>query len=192
MLERLKSILSFVVRQPKDAAIIGLSLICIFLNWKIGVERKEAERSRVIAGDLPAGTKQIVTIYRDRVITKRREGPERVIYKERYLPPEGSVTFITEEDGHAKSTVAIKDRGWTFRLGGGAVYSGRLQPSLDAKVTYWNRYGLLIGIMPDFAGVGASRHIDDILPFRNLEVLVIGGPSWSGHWRYGIGMRSSF
>lgn len=191
MLERFKRTLGFVVRQPKDAAIIGLSLICIFLNWKIGSERREAERSREIAGDLPADTKQIVTIYRDRVITKWRDGPQRVIYKERYLPPEGTVTLVTKKDSETPE-VAVKDRGWTLRPGGGVLWSERLLPCADVKFAYWRRYGLTASLTPNFGGLGATRHLDDFLPFRNLEFQIVTGPSWEGRLRLSLGIRTNF
>lgn len=193
MLERIKSVAGFAFRHPKDAAIIALSLICIFLNWKIGSERRETERSLVVAGSLPADTKQIITVYRDRVVTKWRDGPTKVEYRDRYLPPEGHVELIAKESQpNQTAEMRIKDRGLTFRLGGGVIYSDKLMPEADLKWFYFRRYGALIGITPHFGGLGLSRHIDDFTPFQNLELLAEAGLSWQGNLRIGLGLRTSF
>ncbi len=88
--------------------------------------------------------------------------------------------------------VRIKDHGFTFRPGGGMVYSERFLPEADAKLAYWQRYGILIGITPDFGGLGLSRHVDDFLPFQNLELQGNAGLSWQGNLRLAIGLRTNF
>lgn len=193
MLERLKRILGFVIHHPKDAAIIGLSLICIFLNWQIGIERKQAQRTLATKESLPEGTKQIITVYRDRVITKWRDGPERIIYKERYLPPEGRVELVTKEVVSSQPPeIRIKDRGFASRLGGGMVYSDGLLPQADLKWFYLGRYSTLLVITSQFGGLGLSRHIDDFTPFQNLEFVGDVGLSWQGNARWGLGLRTNF
>ena len=109
-----------------------------------------------------------------------------------YLPPEGSVTLVTKEDTRIAPEVVVKDHGWTFRPGGGTIYSARFLPEVDVKLVYWKRYSFLAGINSEFAGVGAARHVDDLIPFHNLEIFGLGGHSWHGTFRFGIGIRTNF
>lgn len=177
----------FAVRRPKDAAIILLTLLLAVMFWKL---QREQRRSREIAAKiegLPPNTKQVVTVYRDRVVTKWRE------YRDRYLPPEGHVEVVTKVDQPDRPPeVVIKDRGFTRRLGGGVVYAGEALPLVDLKVGYWRRYSVTVGITPRFGGVGVSRHMDDFTPFGNLEVIGLAGPNWTGKPQLGIGLRTNF
>jgi hypothetical protein len=193
ILSGLKSVAGFLFRYPKDAAIILLSLLLIFMNWRLKVEQRKPQELGAKVTSLPAGTKEVVTIYLDRVITKWRDGPTKIEYRDQYLPPEGHVEVITKTDHpNASPGVKIKDRGFTFRLGGGTVYSGRFLPEGDVKLVYWKQYGFLIGVTPDFGGVGLSRHVDDFLPIHNLEVQGNAGVSWQGNLRLAVGLRTNF
>jgi hypothetical protein len=88
--------------------------------------------------------------------------------------------------------VVIKDWGFTTRVGGGIVYSGKTLPLIDLKWFYWKRYSLTLGLTPEFGVLGVSRHIDDFTPFGNLEVLGMGGVGWAGEPRFGLGFRINF
>jgi len=193
ILSGLKSIAGFLVRYPKEAAIILLSLLLIFMNWRLKMEQRKSQDLGAKAATLPPGTKEVVTVYRDRVITQWRDSPTKVEYRDRYLPPEGHVELIAKENQPNQAPeVRITDHGFTFRPGGGMVYSERLLLEADAKFAYWRRYGVLIGITQDFGGLGLSRHVDDFLPFHNLEVQGDAGLSWQGHLRLAIGLRTNF
>jgi hypothetical protein len=190
---RILSGLKFLFRYPKEAVIILLSLLLIFINWRLKVERSKSQELGAKAANLPPGTKEVVTVYRDRVITKWRDGPAKVEYQDRYLPPEGHVEVITKENQPDQVLeVRITDHGFTFRPGGGMVYSERILLEADAKFAYWRRYGVLIGITQDFGGLGLSRHVDDFTPFTNLELAGLMGLGWRGDLRLGIGFRVSF
>lgn len=189
----LRSAVTFAWRRPKDAAIILLLLIAGILSWRARrASDRAAELVAMIEG-LPPGTKQVVTINRDRVITKWRDGPTKIEYRDRYLPPEGHVEIVTKENQPEKPPeILIKDWGFTTRLGGGVVYSGKPLPLIDLKWFYWKRYSMTIGITPEFGGLGISRHIDDFTPFHNLEILGLGGVDWSGRSQIGLGFRINF
>jgi hypothetical protein len=127
ILSGLKSIARFLFRYPKEAVIIFLSLLLIFMNWRLKVERSKPQELGAKTASLPSGTKEVVTVYRDRVITKWRDGPTKVEYQDRYLPPEGHVEVIAKENQPDQAPeVRITDHGFTFRPGGGMVYSERL------------------------------------------------------------------
>lgn len=184
---------TFAVRRPKDAAIILLALLLAILFWRFHREQAHAQELAAKAEGLPANTKQVVTLYRDRVVVKWRDGPTKIEYRDRYLPPEGHVEVVTKVDQPEKPPeVVIKDRGLTARLGGGVVYSGKILPLVDLKWAYWRRYSLTTGITPEFGGIGLSRHIDDFTPFSNLEIFGLVGASWHSDGRMGIGIRTSF
>jgi len=183
----------FVVRRPKDAAIILMALLLAILFWRFNRERVRAQELTAKIEGLPPNTRQVVTIYRDRVVAKWRDGPTSVQYVDRYLPPEGRVEIVTKVDQPEKPPeVVFKDRGFTARLGGGGVYAGEVLPLVDVKLAYWRRYSLIVGVTPAFGGLGVSRHIDDFTPFHNLEVIGLGGVGWQGARRLAIGLRTNF
>lgn len=184
---------SFAIRRPKDAAILLLAALLVLTFWRLNRERGHARELAAKLEGLPPDTKQMVTIYRDRVVTKWRDGLTKIEYRDRYLPPEGHVEVVTKADLPEKPPeVVIKDRGFTRRLGGGIVYAGEPLPLLDLKWAYWRRYSVTLALTPRLGGVGLSRHIDDLTPFSNLELLGIAGMNWQGKPRTGVGLRVNF
>lgn len=193
LLATLKAAALFSVRRPKEAAILLLAALLTLTFWRFNRERGRAQELAAKIEGLPPDTKQVVTIYRDRVVTKLRDGPTKIEYRDRYLPPEGRVEVVTKIDQPDRPPeVVIKDRGFTRRLGGGIVYAGDALPLLDLKWAYWRRYSLTLGLTSRFGGVGVSRHVDDFTPFGNLEILGMAGPDWAGKPRFGIGLRTNF
>ena len=161
--------------------------------WRLKRESGHAQELTAKLEGLPPDTKQVVTVYRDRVVMRWRDGPTKVEYRDRYLPPEGHVEVITRFDQPEKPPeVVIKDRGFTSRLGGGIVYAGRVLPVADVNLALLRRYSLTVGVTPQFGGLGVSRHLDDFTPFQNLEVLALGGLGWHGEPRLGVGLRTNF
>ncbi|MBI2069854.1 MAG: hypothetical protein HYT79_04555 [Elusimicrobia bacterium] len=80
---------------------------------------------------MPPGTKQIITVYKDRVITKWRDGG-RVEYRDRYLPPEGRIDVaIKDAKPELLPEILIRDRGVTHRFGGGVALSIQINPCLQ-------------------------------------------------------------
>ncbi|MBI4656492.1 MAG: hypothetical protein HY746_07090 [Elusimicrobia bacterium] len=188
-----KDILLFAYKRPKDASIIILALLLSILFWRLNHEKNKTQEMIAKIEGLPPDTKQVVTIYRDCVVTKWRDGPTKIEYRDRYLPPEGHIEIVTKENESEKPPeVKIKDWGFTSRLGGGVVYSGKFLPLIDLKWAYWRRYSLTAGITRQFGGVGLSRHIDDFTPLKNLEILSLSGFDWNGKFHFGIGIRTNF
>jgi hypothetical protein len=188
----LTKLIGFIIRRPHEAAIILLALLVAVLYWQLRQETGRAEQLVTKIEGLPPDTKQTVTIYRDRIMTKWREGPTKVAYRDRYLPPEGHVEVVSKvEQPNKPAEVMIKDRGFTSRLGGGVVYSGLLLPMVDFKWVYWRRYSLSVGITPQFGGIGFSRHIDDITPFHNIEVVGLAGLNWHGTPQIAVGIQTN-
>lgn len=193
LLGAIKAAALFAVRRPKEAAIILLAALLALTFWRLEREKGHATELATKLEGLPPDTKQVVTIHRDRVITKWRDGPTKIEYRDRYLPPEGRVEIVTKVDQPDRPPeVVVKDRGLTRRLGGGIVYAGEALPLLDLKWAYWRRYSLTLGLTPRFGGVGVSRHLNDFIPFDNLEVLGLLGLDWKGKTRLGVGARINF
>lgn len=193
LLGTLKTVALFAVRRPKDAAVILLALILVLMFWRLKRERSHVHELATKLEGLPPDTKQVVTIYRDRIRIVTKESPTEIVYQDRYLPPEGHVEVVTKVDQLEKPPeVMVKDRGFTKRLGVGLVYSGRLLPELDIKIIFYKRYSLVVATTYEFAGPGVSRHVGDFTPFENLEILGLVGLSWQSKPRFGIGLRTNF
>ncbi|OGS08244.1 MAG: hypothetical protein A2270_10460 [Elusimicrobia bacterium RIFOXYA12_FULL_51_18] len=189
----LTKIFGFIIRRPQEAAIILLALMLAVMYWQLRHETGRAEQLTAKIEGLPPDTKQTVTIYREHVVTKWRDGPTKIEYRDRYLPPEGHVEVVSKVDQPEKPPeVVVKDRGFTRRLGGGIVYSRKLLALVDFKWAYLGRYSLTAGITPQFGGIGISRHVDDFTPFQNLEVQCIAGLGWGAKFSFGIGLRTNF
>lgn len=189
----LTKLFGFIIRRPHEAAIILLALLVTVLYWQLRRETGRADRLTAKIEGLPPDTKQTVTIYRDRVVTKWRDGPTKIEYRDRYLPPEGHIEVVSKVDQPEKlPEVVVKDGGFTKRLGGGLVYSGKLLPMVDIKFVYWRRYSLTVGITPGFGGIGLSRHIDDFTPFKNIESLAMLNINWHGAHHLCFGVRLNF
>lgn len=92
----------------------------------------------------------------------------------------------------------VKDKGWTFRVGGGAVWdSEEFSPSGDLKWAYWGRYSLTSGVNKhNFEVINLTRHVDDLVPWvkmQNLEIKAgLGKPFRDVGWTYQVGARCNF
>ncbi|MBI4369146.1 MAG: hypothetical protein HY547_02835 [Elusimicrobia bacterium] len=170
-----------------------LIFLLALAGWRLNREKNRSHELAAKIEGLPPGIKQTITIYKDRVVTKWRDGRTKIVYQDRYLPPEGRVEIAIKDDKpDTPSEIFIKDRGFTRRIGGGFVYTGEPLPLIDLKCAYWRRYSLMIGITPAFGGIGISRHVDDFLPFRNMEMLGLLGLDWEGRSKIGMGVRLNF
>lgn len=187
----LQKAIEIIIHHFKDAMIVVLGLLLLLLNWELRVERGRIAHSP--AAELPENVSKTITIYRDRVVTKWRSAPMKIIYRDRYLPPEGSVMVSLPAVGpQNEPQIVVMDHGFTHRLGGGMLYSEKFLPEADLKWFYFRRYSALGGVTPEFIGAGLSRHIDDFTPFDSVELAGLAGISWQGKLRFGIGLRTNF
>lgn len=172
MINLTKKIITFAYSKPKETAILLLLLLLGLLFLRLSHEKNKNHELTAKIDGMPKNTKQIVTVEKNKVIVKYKETPTKVEYIEKYLPPEGKVEVITKENEPNKPPeVKIKDWGFTARLGGGVVYSGKLEPVLDLKWFYWRRYGLTVGVTKNHVGIGITRHVDDLIGFKNIEIV---------------------
>lgn len=193
LLEAARVVGRWAFEHLKDTLILLLALLLAFMGWRLNREKVRSQELTAKIQGLPPDTQQAVTIYRDRIVTKWRDGPTHVEYRDRYLPPEGQIQVTTKIGSPDKQPeIVVKDHGLTSRLGGGIVYAGEPLPLLDLKWAYWRRYSLTAGVTPRFGGLGVSRHVDDFTPFDNLEILGMGGVDWAGNPRLSVGIRTNF
>lgn len=68
-------------------------------------------------------------------------------------------------------TVSAKEWGFTFHPGFGVELAGHgIQPRLDIKWFYLNRFSLLTGGSTNGLDIAASRHVDDFIPGKPQNV----------------------
>src|SRR5258708_4950807 len=111
MLEVFNVLVGFIRRHIKDSIILALLVIVIFLRWKLNAEKNPILSSPSQA--LPPDVKQVITVYRDRVLTKWRDGPTKIEYRDRYLPPEGSLLVDVKKTG-AGEAIELHLKDWGF------------------------------------------------------------------------------
>lgn len=180
------------VKRAQSLLLVILAVMVGILSFQTRRDERRIQELSVQAGNLPAGTAQIVTVYRDRVVTRTQVLPGKVEYRDRYLPPEGSVELYIRKDGLANDRQPeVKDYGFTCRLGGGLVYAGALLPQADIKWFYFRRYSVLTGITPQFMTISLSRHVDDVIPLQNAEIGGHIGVSWDGRIKLAFGIRTN-
>jgi hypothetical protein len=109
---------------------------------------------------------------------------QKVKTENRYLPPEGKAEINTDLNGN--TTISIKSRGLCFEPCVSAVTAQEgIKIGIGARLAYWNRYGLSIGVNYPLDNnnsnnnipkphVAIDRRISDIVPFmRNTTVGIV-------------------
>jgi len=103
---------------------------------------------------------KVTILYRDR---------EKIKYVDRYLPPEGDGTINIGTDGTIE--VNVKDKGFTFLPQLGLGVASSVHPQVAARLAYWNRYGLGLGLSSDGVNLFFDRRVDDFIPFMNNSTI---------------------
>jgi len=109
-----------------------------------------------------------------------------------YVPPEGYVLVKIGENNQPQ--IIVQDWGFTFHPGISIIWSEKFLPELDVKFFFWRRWSAKAGANLEFVDGGISRHIDDFplcSKFNNVEIQGVGGMSYKGGMRLGIGLRSN-
>jgi hypothetical protein len=109
---------------------------------------------------------------------------------------EAEILRLKNELNNPDTSVVINDIGFTVKPGFGAEWSGMgINPRLDFKWFYLQRYSLIVGGSKGGADIGASRHLDDILYGSPGNIELFGG--WKffrmpGYRAVVFGIRSNF
>jgi len=141
---------------------------------------RKIDRLTETAATLPDNQQAAVKVADNKVITTVRKQDGTVSARVQYVPPEGSVNVVQPASGPA--TVRVKHAGFTFRPAAQGLAGKDLKIALGARLMYFNRYGVGIGIAHDMEPyLFADRRIDDFVGiFKNTTVGVYGGPRSAG------------
>lgn len=175
LLARSHSAVLWAFRNPRLALELALVAALLFVGWRYNKIQDDLSVAKLEAGQLEDGLKQQIRIVNGQLeILRKVKG--KVVVERIYLPPEGGVVVKDPEKPGDDVTISVKDRGFTLRPGMGLSWYGRgISPRLDLKLAYFKRYSLLLGGDKGGVDLGVSRHVDDILPWRPLNLEVFGG-----------------
>lgn len=163
--------------------VINLLLAVLVGSLLLGNCQKGRKIDRLTeqAAALPAGQKASVVVADGKVTSTVRHGDGTVTARVQYVPPEGNVQVVQQEDGE-ELRVKVKRAGFTFAPGVQGLAGKELKIGLGARLIYFERYGAGMGLTPDLEPyLFADRRIDDLAGiFKNTTVGVFGGPHGGG------------
>jgi len=189
---RKSSILSFITARPRGTIeVIGLVLFMIIGLYNRALNNAKSELEMQNA-TLREGIKSSLSVKGSEVVYKYRDKEGNVKGVKAYLPPEGSVSSITPEEGHkiekggfiaraidklstktvtdptTGTVIRIKQAGFTFRPALSGIISDHVYLGIQARVLYYNRWGAGIGAALSkankYAYFFADRRVDDLFP----------------------------
>ena len=188
-MEILKGILVWMWANKNISAYIILALIIAWLSWSnnrktVAIEELN-NKNQTLSDNLKLRIDGTKVVYRDR---------DKIVVK--YMPKEGGIT-VALPDKNGFTEVKIKNKGFTFKPGFGAYYTGKFDGALDFKVGYWDRYSLGLGSTLDSPLLWSSRHIDDLVPFlkpENIELSLGYGKPYANFSNsvFLVGLRTNF
>ena len=155
----------------KNILLPVLAFISLCLAFMLKAQQNRLDALCAQNKTLQEGINRQIVFERRKIIYKNRSPAKNIVY---YIPAEGSAE-ITEKDGGVVE-FKVEDKGFTFKpfIGFGAG-TGGAEPFAGARLFYWGRYGLGAAVTPDGFFAAADRKIDDILPFENTSLIVLGG-----------------
>lgn len=211
-------ILKFIIEKPREAIIIILLILLGILSYKYHLKERKIQELIVKRGELTEKLKSRITIKNDKVIIVYKDKKEIAKKKIIDVPPEGKVDIYTPKEGEKVDKLKILEKitikefeipessgtivrakigGLTFKPGFGIIYnfsSKNLLGELDFKFIYYRRWSTMLFVSKEFGGVSISRHIDDMIFFKNVEVAIFYGVLFENmkKTQIGIGLRSNF
>lgn len=151
-------------------SIIGYLGFCNYLNTK-KIDKLTIENSK-LADDLKMKT----VIYKDKIVFQTRY-KDKVITKIEYLPPESHTTITT--DNQDQTTLNIQQKGFCLFPAINGIASSTLQIGFGARLFFWDRYGLGVGISNELKPyLYIDRRISDFIPFMQNTAV---GVSYDGN-----------
>ena len=175
-------------------------VIIVFLLIRVVYLNKQNTILTDRTATLEENLKKQVIVYKDKIVYKERiQGTDvtgtSVKQETIYIPSEGKVEIITpeesaevdlhltdkifnevieQEDG---TIILVQTKGFAFAPEIAGLYSDRVSVGVQAKLFFWGRYGLGIGITNEQVAYGfVNRNISDIVPwFKNTSLQVSGG-----------------
>ena len=160
-------------------------ILIAFLLWRVVYLNKQNTTLIDKTATLEENLKNKTIIYKDKIVYKERVVSGTEVKQETvYVPIDGKIEILTpdeadtldvklidkifnhiikQEDG---SVILIKNKGFTVAPEVAALYSNKLELGLQAKIFYWNRYNVGLGITNnEIIYIYGSRNISDIFNF---------------------------
>lgn len=160
-------------------------ILIAFLLWRVVYLNKQNTTLIDKTATLEENLKNKTIIYKDKIVYKERVVSGTEVKQETvYIPIDGKIEILTpdeadtldvklidkifnhiikQEDG---SVILIKNKGFTVAPEVAALYSNKLELGLQAKIFYWNRYNVGLGITNnEIIYIYGSRNISDIFNF---------------------------
>jgi len=179
-------VLNKLIHSVTTIAIVILSIMLVIKTKQFNVEQ---DKNLSSAGSIESLKKELkfnsdtvaaLKIENGRLIILTKDKNGNVVPQHPYVPPEGGVRVRVDgpvvsgtTTGQPRVVIDIKNKGFTFKPGIGMVYSSKIYPEFDIKFAYWNRYSVKVGTTLDFVDAAITRHVDDLIPWVNLQNLEI-------------------
>lgn len=214
------SILSMIIKKPKEAFIIILLCVSISLGYMYHKKEKEADYLKLKNVDLSEKLSSKVSIKDGEITIIGRDAngnPVGLLFE---APAEGGIDILDPKDGEdvdrlrgldrfthrdyevpgtSGTIVRVKIAGLCFKPGFGAFYDTKgLKGAIDVKIVFWKRFSAILWASTKYGGAAISRHIDDFFPKKitpkNVEVTLFGGIEYKNpeNKQLFLGFRSNF
>ena len=105
---------------------------------------RQAPVVEVVSRGLSFSEVEKVTVSPGKEETLKRGDSGRIIKTVQYVPPESKTVVVRHVDGH--TTVKVTHRGVCFSPGVAGYVSRPCRLSLDVKLAYWQRWGVVVGL----------------------------------------------
>jgi hypothetical protein len=174
------------ITRIKTILIIVLVGIVTILNWLLAARQKEVDKLLSEKGVLADNLKSQAIIEKDKVIYRERinrssreinkgnskkEGTEGsagsdVKTSVRYLPPEAKAEICVDLKGN--TSLKVKNKGFCLCPAISCTLNNKgLRAGIEARLTYWGRYGLGVGI--NVGCTSNNNNYNPVKPFLSVE-----------------------
>lgn len=144
------------IKDKISKIIIFLLLLIVGVFWfQNYLLKRSTDKLIEDSNVLPPNVKQEIVVKQDKVTIKEKKtnkttGEVSVSSNTHYIPPEGSLTVTTSEDG--ETNYKLTNKGFTFTPGITVIPSEVTDVGVNVRLLYYNRFG---------AGVGGVISIED-------------------------------
>lgn len=152
----------------------ALACCILYLAFMLKIKQREIDALNTQNQTLAADIKRQIVIERRHIIYKNNTCAKTET-KTYFIPVEGRA--VLTQNLKDELSVKITDKGFTFKpfIGLALAQDGAFEPFAGARVLYYKRYGLGGAITYGGPVIAADRRLDDILPFENTALTLLGG-----------------
>lgn len=131
---------------------------------------------------LQDGLKRQIIFRRNRIIYKYRPAAGQKLPAQKETKTEVKTYFVPvegfgeiTENAQDIAVIKIKNYGFTFKPFIGVAAGDKITPVGGARLFFYNRWGLGGGFTYDGPALALDRRMDDVLPFDNISLMLLGG-----------------